>query len=213
MLPAFYRRARATLAGLLLSSLGFAAAAQEYPALFDVSGVAASDVLNIRAEPSAQATILGSLAPDAKGVEAIGLSEDGKWARVSAGEASGWVALRFLTPVPAAPHGLPHPIACYGTEPFWALKLGPQTAEWSSPETPPQALSVTHQAVAPQGYFLTASDAVTDATKQAYYQIMITKEHCSDGMSDRDFGFATRIFHSSQAGNAVLRGCCTLNQH
>ncbi|MEO1155590.1 MAG: SH3 domain-containing protein, partial [Pseudomonadota bacterium] len=47
-------------------------AAQGYPALFDVTGVASDDVLNIRSAPSATAEIIGTLAHNETGVEVVG---------------------------------------------------------------------------------------------------------------------------------------------
>lgn len=63
---------RMILTALLMASP--AAATQEYmlPTLFDVQDVAAGDVLNIREAPNAKAAIIGTLAPDATGVEVVG---------------------------------------------------------------------------------------------------------------------------------------------
>jgi hypothetical protein len=72
------------------------AAAQDLPALFRVTGVAANDVLNIRAEPSARAAIIGSFRPDAGGIEVVALSADGRWGLVNSGEQAGWSSMRYL---------------------------------------------------------------------------------------------------------------------
>ncbi|MGB3280174.1 MAG: peptide-binding protein, partial [Pseudorhodobacter sp.] len=57
---------------LLLWVVGFGLArAETLPALFDVTGVAADDVLNLRAAPDGVAEILGALGPSAKDVEVV----------------------------------------------------------------------------------------------------------------------------------------------
>ncbi|HGG04386.1 MAG TPA: SH3 domain-containing protein, partial [Aliiroseovarius sp.] len=106
--------------------LGFntAALAQNLPDAFFVTGVAADDVLNIRAEPSARSAIVGQLGPQAINVEVIAFSDNGKWGKVSTGEGNGWVAMRFLERSNHTPAGeVPRPMACFGTEPFWALGM------------------------------------------------------------------------------------------
>lgn len=64
---------RSALALILWLAAG-PAAAQDLPAVYDVAGVAADDVLNVRAEPSAEAPVLRTLAPDAGGIEVVALS-------------------------------------------------------------------------------------------------------------------------------------------
>lgn len=75
------------LFALLFSLIASAAAAtfDAWPALYDVSGVASDDVLNIRAEPSADAPIIGTLAHDATNVEIIRDGENG-WGLVNTDE-------------------------------------------------------------------------------------------------------------------------------
>ena len=75
------------LAVLMLAFFPLAALAEVYPALHDVTGVASDDVLNIRESPDAGSAIVGSLAPDATGVEVVAVT--GGWAVVNTSEASG----------------------------------------------------------------------------------------------------------------------------
>src|SRR5690606_22565898 len=91
---------------------------------FDVTGVAADDVLNIRERPSASAPIIGRLAPTATNVEVV--TERNGWMQVNTRERSGWVNGRYLmyrTDVWEEGR-LPRTLSCLGTEPFWALTLG-----------------------------------------------------------------------------------------
>ena len=130
------------LKALLLTAVLFAALPARadsdvvLPAIADVTGVAASDVLNVRAEPNADSVVLSELAPTATGIEIVGFDPSGAWARVSAGEASGWVSGRFLRLRTDTwqPGALPDTLVCVGTEPFWSLRRTAQGAELSTPE-------------------------------------------------------------------------------
>lgn len=204
----------------LAAALGLAAAcalpvlapparAETLPAAFMVKGVAADDLLNIRAEPTASAEILGTIEPQALNVEVTEISPDGKWGLVAAGgERNGWVALRYLERQPVLdPALLPRPMTCLGTEPFWRLGLFDQGAEWQTPETPRSDLSVAQEAVAPEGFLIHAEDGA-----ERLYTLTIQRALCGDGMSDRRYGFAARLFVETPEGNRLLSGCCTLDK-
>lgn len=196
---------RAALALLLFCG---AAQAQSLPAAYQVQGVAAGDVLNIRAEPSASAPVLGSFGPYDLNIEVLRLSEDGRWGRVGLPEGTGWVAMRFLKATPPDdPDTIPRPFTCVGTEPFWSLALTARGGmEWSTPDTPRTDLSLTEEHVATQGYFARAEEGPT-----RLYSLTVTREWCTDGMSDREYGFLARLFIESPDGNLLLSGCCTLD--
>ena len=68
-------RVFSALIALFFAAAATSASAQDFPALFSVTGVANSDVLNIRAEPSAQSPIVGHFAPHQTSIEVVGLSE------------------------------------------------------------------------------------------------------------------------------------------
>ena len=88
---------RAWVVALALVCAPLVVAAQSaLPALYDVTGVAADDALNIRAEPAANAEIIGTLPSDARSVEVVAVDASGKWALVNSAERSGYLALRFL---------------------------------------------------------------------------------------------------------------------
>lgn len=197
-------------AALLLALAGIAgpARADTLPAAFMVKGVADDDVLNIRAEPASTAAILGEIAPHALNVEVIEISADGKWGKVAAGgEGNGWVALAYLERQPVLdPALVPRPMTCLGTEPFWALDLFEQGAAWETPDTPRTDLGEVTEAVAPQGFHLRAEEG-----PERVFHLTISREWCSDGMSDRAFGFAAKLFLESPDGNMLLSGCCTLD--
>jgi uncharacterized membrane protein len=200
---------RALAAFALALALAPPAAGQHLPAAYRVTGVAADDVLNVRAGPGAGWDIVGRIAPFALHVEVLELSEDGRWGRVPLPEGSGWVAMRHLEPTPPDdPAALPRPLSCYGTEPFWHLGLFPRGAEWTTPDEGRIDLVSVEEAVAPAGFlgrFSAASGQWRD------YTLTILREPCWDGMSDRPFGLSARLFLRGPAGNLAVPGCCSLD--
>ncbi|WP_265502292.1 COG3650 family protein [Paracoccus beibuensis] len=193
-----------TALALTLVLAGPAAATQEYtlPTLFDVTDVAADDVLNIRAEPSASAKIIGTLAPDATHVEVV--EERRGWARVNTAERSGWVSSRFLNyRVDVWEEGaLPQGFRCFGTEPFWSLAAKGGSVTLARPGEddvvqPATALST--------GIFRLPTRAVVagDMTLTATPQI------CTDGMSDRLYGLQALLVLRGQTPE-LMSGCCSI---
>jgi len=195
------------VAAVLVLGCPVLAIGQTFPASYAVKGVSANDVLNIRKEPSATAETLGGIGPFALNVEVLGTTPDGKWGQVGLPEGNGWVAMAFLDPTPAAdPALVPRPLSCLGTEPFWSVSLYAGTAEYHSPETGAVILTLGHEAVAPKGFLFLLEEGPTRART-----LVVTRERCSDGMSDRIFGFSTRMFTESPDGNTLSQGCCTLD--
>lgn len=179
------------------------------PALFDVTGVAASDVLNVRSEPTAAGRIVGTLESDAERVEVVDLSDNGRWALVNVAETSGYVAVRYLEPreIEHGPDGLPSKLSCFGTEPFWSLAFDEGTLSLATPEDGEQSLSLdrvfammnrpqpNHVILAHQG--------------ETAYIGVIGRAECSDGMSDRRYGLEITFIEDSTHAWAAS-GCCSL---
>ena len=193
---------------LLFPTVSFA---QVWPESFRVQGVAAQDVLNIRAEPGPEAAIVGAFGPYDLNIEVLGLSEDGAWGKVGIPEGNGWVSMRFLQVTPAPVNEVPRPFACFGTEPFWSISFHPRGAiDLSVPGESPVALTLAEQSVAQGqwgGYLLRLGQA-----DDSNHTLMVTREACSDGMSDREFGFSVLRMEQGGAGASLTRGCCTLDQ-
>ena len=191
---------------LILGLWGAGVMAQELPSVRDVTGVAAGDVLNIRAEPAADAPVLGSYAPDRQRIEVLRLSDDGRWAQVGLPEGNGWVATRYLSDAKA---GASLPLRCSGTEPFWTLTLDEGVSSFRTPEDD-IALARDDLTVARNGF--TAS--LTDAGGQRW-QVVAQAMQCSDGMSDRMYGWRALLsgVGSDETGGApeIYAGCCTLD--
>ncbi len=200
----------------LLSVLSLPLRAQEdtfYPAYHRVVGVAADDVLNLRAGPGAGHAIVGSLAPDASPVVVVSQSEYGRWGLVrikSDGDyAAGWASLRYLERLPGQDSSrLPPTLACSGSEPFWSLDLGPQRARYSDLLTDGALLERVWDRLAlnmrPRQYGLALNG------DGAQIRAVITRGLCSDGMSDRVYGFSASVIRDGAVGQGIVTGCCAL---
>jgi uncharacterized membrane protein len=179
-----------------------------YPAMHRVAGVAAIDVLNIRALPDPGAEVIGTLAPDASGVEVIDVIDG--WAVVNAGDVSGYALLLHLEREDETDwNALEVPLSCLGTEPFWSLGIDPikGEADYFTPENPePRATKITDSW---PGQIWTPAAALALPEGLA---VMYPAE-CSDGMSERSYGIAIDFFLNSVdtgTGQGRLSGCCTI---
>lgn len=178
--------------------------AEVLPALFHVTGVAPDDVLNIRAAPDAGAPIVGSLPPDATGVEVTAIQ--GNWAVVATGEGIGYAALRYLERSPGPDWtALQTPLTCLGTEPFWSLLIDPAQGEarFRTPEDEADR-SATIAATWPAlPWGRSAAVRLPDG------MAVLAPAKCSDGMSDSRYGIAIDLFPTRPDGQR-LSGCCHL---
>lgn len=211
-------RRRAAAALLWLAAAVLPAAAQEFPALYSVAGVAADDVLNIRSTPSASAEIIGTLAPDQAGVEVVAADSSGAWGLVNSGERSGWAALRFLTQEPRDDwrKRQKQALNCFGTEPFWSLALD-ETPNLTTPGGPeiPFVLLAREPGSNHSGksgfHAIRRDDGNISNTEPLTLSGTLTAQQCSDGMSDRSFGISIDLLQLRGAGQLdVLSGCCSL---
>jgi uncharacterized membrane protein len=192
------------LVALLLALIPLSLRAEVYPALHDVTGVAADDVLNVRAMPDAGSEVIGSLSPDARSVEVITVA--GGWALVNTGERSGYVSRRYLTRS-AKPDWttLESPLTCFGTEPFWSLQVDPPAGEtrFMTPDDTEARTAPITTVWAGRPWSPAAAVAIPDGLA------VLTPAECYDGMSDRSYGIAVDLF--LQPGSATrLSGCCRL---
>jgi uncharacterized membrane protein len=187
-------------AAVLLASLVAPLSAARASTL-EVTGVAADDVLNLRAEPRANAPLTGALSPTASGIEAERRSEG--WVYVRAGRQSGWAAERYLRPALQFEGGKPPlPLKCGGTEPFWSLLLEDRRATYQTPDVKatgadigpfePSRNSTIVWRVRPK------DGPVASATIEA-------RQACSDNMSDRIYSFSVRL---ETRDGELLSGCC-----
>ena len=169
----------------------------------DVSGVAADDVLNLRAEPRADAPLAGALSPTAGAIEIVRRSEG--WAYVKSGNQAGWASARFLVPARTFEGGKPpSPLQCIGTEPFWALVIEGDRATYSSPEVKPvtERIGKIQQSRNTNIAWRVSLNGgpIASATIEG-------RQACSDNMSDRVFPFRV---HIETRDATLLSGCCDL---
>lgn len=199
---------RAVLAAGLLG-LACMARAEPLPAFYDVSGIAQTDVLNIRAEPRASATILDRLSADDTGIEITGRDDTGEWARLNTGERVGWVAFRYLARQPGQPgDSLPRPLRCIGTEPFWSMSLAREArADVIRPGQDPIGFDNLFTVVAENR---TDRYAIFGESEKRVLTAVFRRASCSDMMSDRSYGMDVDIFLTEQSGVSFVSGCCSL---
>lgn len=202
---------------LCLFLLPFQAGAQatfdpSLPALFDVTGVASDDTLNIRQTPSGKAAKIGALSPFARNIEVTAVNDSGTWGRINHAEGNGWVSLRYLRRQhDIAWRDAPHGLSCFGTEPFWAADLTAdrQSFRFQFFDDPVLDMAVDWRA-SPEnrgagvfGFAASHYDATAFAT--------LRRATCSDGMSDRLYGLGTEVFITQYGQTRAYQGCCSLS--
>ena len=203
--------ATAALAAFSTATPALATPEAVLPSRADVTGVAADDELNIRAEPDAGAEIRGALPHDATGVEVLGFDPSGRWARVSMPESTGWVSGRFLVLDRAtwAQGELPETLHCVGTEPFWSLSRTDGGLELSRPDTVTRSMDL--RVVLDRGIDGDAMRSLIAGDDSGRVTAVIQPQACSDGMSDREFGLSATVIMDGQGqGSQMLTGCCSV---
>jgi len=204
--------AKGLLLGAFLVAASPAAATQEYilPTLFDVTGVAANDVLNIRSAPNASAAIVGTLSPQARDVEVVGYDATGRWARINTGEQSGWAALRFLAYQVDiwTPGTLPPTLHCLGNEPFWSFRPRGDLVVFSTPEVPESVMQL--EQVLTTGLFRDPRRSVSAQGESRRMTAVIVPMASSDGMSDRAYGLDVTVILEGRGEPQMLTGCCSI---
>ncbi|MCB1430185.1 MAG: SH3 domain-containing protein [Nitratireductor sp.] len=186
------------------------------PGYYKVTGVASSDVLNIRIAPDPSSDVIGEFAPDASPVEVLEVvtSGAGEWGRVIASDSDGWVSMHFLKPTEVAfipGTELPSGLQCSGTEPFWDGVLATNNLSFSTIDVAEQSLPLG-AAVTTLGrqyrYALVAENGQKRMTA-----IVAQDFECSDGMSDRHYRWRIDVLReNSEDGDlpAAYEGCCRL---
>jgi uncharacterized membrane protein len=203
----------ALVLGLALG--GRAEATQEYilPTLFDVTGVEASDALNVRAGPGVQHPVIATLAPDAERIEVVAHDATGRWGQVNTGERAGWVSMRYLayrTDV-WEEGALPEGLRCAGTEPFWSLRPEGDALVYSTPEQI-DGTAAPIAAVLGTGIFRDPRRAIVAEAQGLRLTASLTTQWCSDGMSDRAYGLTAMVVREDAEGATLLTGCCRLGE-
>ena len=199
-----------TLIALLVMLAAPASATQDrWPALFDVAGVAANDVLNIRTAPDPDAEQIGALPPDARGIEVVAANPRQTWGQVNVDGRTGWVSLHYLRRQPGQWLGATiDTVRCFGTEPFWSMTRRGDAVSWSKPEDKPEGTVQTELASLARR---DVSGLIYRLTDGARGHLVMTLGSCSDGMSDYNYGIGAALTHDLDGAPALLAGCCTLD--
>lgn len=188
---------------LCVFSAVMACAQAGFPALYDVTGVAADDVLNIRAEPSGSADILGEFGPHRTEVEVTGATADGRWLRVNTQEATGWVAARFLQRPDGGDFAFGRMLNCFGTEPFWSLDVIQGSRATFS--------RMDGATLSDGAGLLNIGQGRQDRFLLGFGQglVVVTQAQCSDGMSDRLYALEASVV-LVETGMTLYSGCCSI---
>jgi uncharacterized membrane protein len=188
-----------------------AAATQDgWPALFDVTGVAAGDALNVRSGPGTRWPVVATLPRDARGVEVVEPNPRQTWGRINTVEGTGWVSLAFLARRPGQWDGaFPEIAACAGTEPFWSLTRAEGRLSFRQPDAQVMIFEEawTTGSIARRDRFSMRADGPA-ATLTA----VLIKAECSDGMSDRLYGIGMELLIDDGKDPRQWSGCCTLSR-
>ena len=179
-----------------------------FPALYDVSGVAADDVLNIRIGPAGGAEIIGILAPNATDIEIVRVSDDQKWGLVNTGDLAGWTSMRYLARHPGQEWGvIPLNLYCSGTEPFWGFDVEADgTARFEAPESQDgYRINARVPGIAFPGDFAVVAEGPAGRATA-----IVSLTSCNDGMSNREFGYTVGLLREGPASKVLHVGCCSL---
>ncbi len=142
-------------------------------------------------------------------VEALDIDATGAWALVALPESGGWIAVAGLAPVSPpllswAP--IPAGLRCIGTEPFWSLDLAAEGATFAEPgNTAPAAVEAASW---PSGEALPLPLRIDAPGFGAAG--LLQGAACSDGMSDRPYGWALDLVATGAQGARRFSGCCFL---
>lgn len=194
----------------------FAAPASSQP--HSVSGVAAQDVLNIRADIDqtldvGSSEVIGTIPHDATDVVVTGISVDvdgTQWREVAYGGTVGWVNADYLVPTNFM-FQIPDALHCAGTEPFWGVTVEENNANYSAAELespikldPPRFVPGIGRSDL-WAYYLEGADT-------AYSLSLIVRytEACSDGMSDLTYDYEAVLLGMGSTG-APAQGCCHIS--
>jgi uncharacterized membrane protein len=192
-----------------------------------VTGVAAGDVLNIRSRPDGDSEVIGSIPPNATGIEGLAPPDavgQPKWQKVRFGNTIGWVNARFVEANgginhsrPAQPAAATAPpntasalsnLACFGNEPYWMIEFGIDgSATCTETCEGPPGLRVSGLETSPRGE-PELFDIVTAKGTTYLRAVMKRTDQCSDGMSD-----ARHPYMFSAVGDpGELTGCCRVKK-
>ncbi len=178
--------------------------------LFSVTNVASDDHLNVRAEPSHTAPIVGSLKFNAVSIAATGETRkvgNATWVEIFIGETIGWVNSAYLqaTLSDNAPSLFHEPLACGGTEPFWGLKVNGTNGDFDTLAEGKSAIEFISSRTAGGVPIIWALKGRTQPSQSPVFALLEETNQCSDGMSDLTYRYSIRI---DIEDGPFYAGCC-----
>ena len=201
---------------LMLCASPLWATQDRWPALFNVTGVAADDALNVRAGPFPDSPIIGRFGPYQRDIEVVRPNDRETWGLVNIGERTGWVSLAYLARQPGQWYGsLPDRAFCGGTEPFWTLTIEDGKASFSRFEAERQSGrvdAVTRSLNHPGRHSVAGIFERGVGGRYADFLALVSNEACSDGMSDRAYGYRIDMTAGNMEGFDLWSGCCALGR-
>lgn len=204
-----------------VSSAALAEPIPDLPMFYDVTGVEATDVLNIRTSPDPGSEIVGTLAPDQSNVEVIALSEGRGWGQINADEQAGWVSMRYMQESDAPFWWeLRRPLSCFGTEPFWSATINGDTSggialDVAGEELLEMNFDWLHTAWGNTAWGQQVTALLNFAGNDTRAAAVVQAQSCNDGMSDFEYGIAIHVVVSQgndddRFASQSWSGCCSM---
>lgn len=180
------------------------------PALFDVVGVAETDVLNIRTGPGGDTEVIGTLPPHARNIEVVGTNDTHRWGMIAYQGQTGWVSMRFLRVQDGQDaEAFPRRLACSGSEPFWSIAFQPGGfVVLDRPDVGQELLRLDWTGISRNDFISAYGFTVSGATLSITGAVR--RRLCSDGMSDVTYGFGIDAVVEEVGNRTLWSGCCSL---
>jgi uncharacterized membrane protein len=190
--------------------------AREAPRAYAVAAAAGdSDTgtgVAVFADHSERSRQIGALAPGGGPVEVVETDRTRNWGRIVWGEGNGWVDLRALEPSEPptlAGSAIPVGLLCLGTEPFWDVSVV------SAAEMRVRRLDGVTAMARIGGATASRNGAGFPAMVWAEAgglaaRLLVRPGQCSDGASDRDYGWVADAVIVEDGRQSLFSGCCHL---
>ena len=98
--------------------------------------------------------------------------------------------------------------ACFGTEPFWSLKLTDKTIQFKlsgdESETKTIAKPTARSASGRSSEWLALFQGQTKEKAGRFLNVLVKQAECSDGMSDELYPYSVEVL----SGTSLYTGCC-----
>lgn len=209
MLAAMTPLLRALCLALLLP---VAAAAQPAPApqgWMLVGPLPEGETLNLRAAPSGDAEVVGTL-PDGALVVSAGerAASSVSWLRIGQGELHGWAAERYLRPAPIRTldeAAFPVAGACGGFEPMWSLRWTGLELTWERIGEPPATRPVT-RVIRAEGRLSALLEAGVDPAERWLFRY--EDAQCFEAPLDAPVWGRGTLIVTEGGTTRWLTGCC-----